>query len=73
MIAFFRQIVTFEKVINDYSVGHGVFKEDFGPWVKGQRCEILEISVHNSGQIWLQEFCASRCVSKAQITLGVVA
>ncbi len=73
MIAFLRQIVTFERVVNDYTVIHAVFKEDFGTWRKGQVCEVLEIVVRESGKIWLQEFCAALCVNKAQITLGVVA
>jgi hypothetical protein len=73
MISFLRQIVEFEKVFNDFTVVNAVFKEDFGTWRKGQRCEVLEIIVLKNGTIWLEEYCAALCVRKAQITLGVVA
>ncbi len=73
MISFLRQIVTFERVYDEFTVVHAKFKDDFGPWCMGQGCEVLQIIVDRSGRIWLEEFCAALCVKRVQITLGVLA
>lgn len=76
MIDLLKQIVTYMELHKDphalVMVTHARFIVDFGYWRCGYLCELLQVIVVND-EVWLEEYCASLCVNRIQITLGVVA
>lgn len=52
MYALLRQIVTYTELYEltdeDMTVGHAIFKKDFGPWKQNQEVNVLSLSEGNN-------------------------